>query len=81
MGVTFDAACESDGQEAPDDGEDLFGEECVYFACGGVVAQNFEALAARDDYLLVLCAGEVAVDGVGDGRGPLQGQIVQMHVI
>ena len=45
----------------------------------GVGLEDLEAFSTRDDDLLKLCTGKVAVDRMRDARGTLEGQAVEMH--
>jgi len=54
-------------------------ENGVELASVGVCLEEFETRATGNDDFLLTDAGKIADDCVGDGRGVLKGQIIQMH--
>lgn len=79
MLLTFISAQQPEGHQRSNHTERLHRQQCVHFAGVRIGAQQFEALAARDQHLLRLGAGEAAVHRMRDGRRTLQRQIVQIH--
>mmetsp|Transcript_61106 Transcript_61106/g.157570 ORF Transcript_61106/g.157570 Transcript_61106/m.157570 type:complete len:936 (+) Transcript_61106:1023-3830(+) len=75
--VVAAGACEPEGLHGADHAEDLLRQNALHLP-GVVRPQQLQRLVARDDDLLRLRGGEVAVDRVRDGRGPLQGQLVEL---
>ena len=77
--LTFRPSRQSEGHQRAHHAEHLVREQRVHLACVRVRSEQLEYLASRHDDLLLLRAGEVAVDGVRDAGPSLQGQVVQKH--
>mmetsp|Transcript_96811 Transcript_96811/g.270984 ORF Transcript_96811/g.270984 Transcript_96811/m.270984 type:complete len:956 (-) Transcript_96811:2-2869(-) len=64
--------------DVPHHTEDVLREDALHLAAV-VGSQQLEGLVARDDNLLRLWGGEVAIDGLRDRRRALQGEVVELR--
>ena len=78
-GLTLGPSSQTEGGERTYGAKDVAGNDRRDLARLGIRPEELEACAARDDDFLLSCAGEVANDGLRDGRRGLEGEVVEMH--
>lgn len=77
--VTFGGAGETEGGEGANDTEDVVGEDRVNLSCSCVWPEQLDPRDMGDNEFLLSGPREVSEDGLVDGIGCLQGQVVQKH--
>jgi hypothetical protein len=82
MKRAFVGADKTERNDAANDGKYGRRQNRRQTAGRGVKSEEFQRVpASHRNNVLLLCAGKIANDGVGDGRGGLQLEIVQMHLV